>query len=342
MSILHFACRDDEGTDFVKQLATELPYFSKVVDDQSNEDGWTPLMWAAQKGNIETIQELVANGANVMKTKTDGISLYHMAASNNDVHLLDYAISLKAHTSLNLKNDDGWTPAHMAGFLNNFDSLNLLLENGASLDEKNNNALSCYEEIVRADNADLLECIYPLVQDILRQRNLSKKATYSLLHLASGSEGPKSLKFLLEKAGESPNQICNADDRATALHFAVLSDKIDNARILLRYGANPNAKDSMGNSALHYSVANRQLRLVKLLEDYNADGTLPNEDDICPIDISITEDIKDIRMYFMSLNKYRNFDFSGLGRQHQEQQTSHSHSAFTTENTKAFQDYTKQ
>lgn len=83
-----------------------------------------------------------------------------MAASNNDIHLLDYALKLKQHSTLNIKNEDGWTPAHMAGFLNNFDALNLLIENGADISAVNNNNLSVYEEITRADHAELLECIY--------------------------------------------------------------------------------------------------------------------------------------------------------------------------------------
>ncbi len=66
-----------------------------IVNDDSNSDGWTPLLWAAQKSNLEIVQELIAYGASATKAKKDGISLLHMAASNNDVHLLDYAISLK-------------------------------------------------------------------------------------------------------------------------------------------------------------------------------------------------------------------------------------------------------
>jgi len=58
-------------------------------------------------------------------------------------------------------NKEGWTPAHLAGFLNNYDSLNLLIEYGADLCAKREgSSMKVYEEIVRADNADLLECIY--------------------------------------------------------------------------------------------------------------------------------------------------------------------------------------
>jgi ankyrin repeat protein len=65
-----------------------------------------------------------------------------------------------------------------------------------------------------------------------------------MLHLAAGNNGTLCLRFLLEK-GEFPNQMCNEQDRATPLHFAVLANNYDNARLLLKYNANPNAKDSV-------------------------------------------------------------------------------------------------
>lgn len=50
--------------------------------------------------------------------------------------------------------------------------------------------------------------------------------------------------------------MCNAKDRSTPLHFSVLANNLENAKILLRNGANSNALDSMGNSPLHFAVAN--------------------------------------------------------------------------------------
>ena len=95
------------------------------------------------------------------------------------------------------------------------------------------------------------------------------------------------------------NQICNDQDRATPLHFAVLSNNYDNARLLLRFHANPNAKDSSGNTPMHFAVAAKNLSMVRMLDEYGANATIPNVDGICAIDVSITEDLKDIKMHFI-------------------------------------------
>ena len=136
------------------------------------------------------MQELITHGASVTKPKRDGMTTFHVAASNNDVQMLDYLIELNQHDTVDIKNQEGWTPALLAGVLDNFDSLNLLLEHGADLTEKHNANLNCYEEMVRTDNAELFECIYPLIQEREDQRSLKGEGTYSLLHLAAGSSGP--------------------------------------------------------------------------------------------------------------------------------------------------------
>ena len=74
------------------------------------------------------------------------------------------------------------------------------------------------------------------------------------MHLAAGnSDGSKALNYLVKK--ENVNQICNNADRSTSLHFAILANNLDAARVLLRHGAYVNCKDSMGNTPLHYAVA---------------------------------------------------------------------------------------
>jgi len=54
--------------------------------------------------------------------------------------------------------------------------------------------------------------------------------------------------------GEFANQICNEHDKATPLHFAILANNYDNVKLLLRYNANPNMKDSAGNTPMHFGV----------------------------------------------------------------------------------------
>jgi len=86
------------------------------------------------------------------------------------------------------------------------------------------------------------------------------------------------LKFLLERAKESANQICNTVDQATPLHFAVLHQNFNNCKLLLKNGAAPNAKDNVGNTPLHMATASKNLSIVRVLDQYGADARIPNID----------------------------------------------------------------
>ncbi len=46
-----------------------------------------------------------------------------------------------------------------------------------------------------------------------------------------------------------------------------------------------------------------------MLDDYNGDARILNNDGISAIDIALTEEIKDVKLHFMSKQKYKNYDF---------------------------------
>ena len=106
--------------------------------------------------------------------------------------------------------------------------------------------------------------------------------------------------------------LSNDFDRATPLHFSVLADNQENVKMLLKKKANPNARDSMGNTPMHFAVTINSLPIVKLLDDFGADATIKNMEEECPIDLAQKEDQKELIAHFMSQSKYKNFKFSQI------------------------------
>eukprot|EP00347_Sterkiella_histriomuscorum_P009685 403340270 len=307
MTLIHHAAFD--GDVEAIGMMSSLPYFKEIIDNDTNEEGWTPLLWAAQQSDTTMVKYLVENGASLLKPKKDGLTVLHVAACQNDIQTLDFAIKTKQTKSIDIGNEEGWTPAHFASFLGNFDALNLLIENGADLSKKHSKNLTCYDEIVRQDNIDLLGCIYSYSKTM--KRDMKTPGSFGMTHIAAGSEGTQCLKYLVEQ-GEFVNQICNEHDQATPLHFAIIVNNYDNAKLLLRHRANPNARDNTGNTPLHYACAGNNLSIVRMLDEYNADATIKNVVGVSSIDVAITEDLKDIKLHFMSQQKYKNYDFSGF------------------------------
>lgn len=86
--------------------------------------------------------------------------------------------------------------------------------------KRNDAEMNCFDEIINADNFELLECIWPYTRYLKRSKQ--EAGHFNMIHIAAGSEGSKCLKFLIEK-GENVNQLSNEFDRAVPLHFAVMA-----------------------------------------------------------------------------------------------------------------------
>lgn len=80
--------------------------------------------------------------------------------------------------------------------------------------------MTVFDEIIRSDNAELLEIVYP---NYKQQYQPSLDKHVKIVHIASGMGSMKCLEFLLNK-GENPNQICSNEIKSTPLHFAVHDD----------------------------------------------------------------------------------------------------------------------
>ena len=78
--------------DTVKLMKQNLPYFEEVVNENDNEEGWTPLLFSVKNANLQMTQFLVESGAQTNVAKGSGDTILHYAASNNDLRMLDYVV----------------------------------------------------------------------------------------------------------------------------------------------------------------------------------------------------------------------------------------------------------
>ena len=91
------------------------------------------------------------------------------------------------------------------------------------------------------------------------------------------------VEFLLNKGAE-----VNArnDDGATALHWACYKGYLESARLLLDHGAALEAKDEDNETPLHWASCNNKLDVVKELVQQGADIFAKSEDDKTPLDLA--------------------------------------------------------
>ncbi|CAM6087993.1 unnamed protein product [Calypogeia fissa] len=102
-----------------------------------DDRGWTPLHVAARMGDLEEVQRLLNEGADVNAPswgpKAPGTTPLHLASTGGHLHVMNELLERGANIEARTKGGCGWTPLHNAAKEKNKRAVRFLLENGAFL-----------------------------------------------------------------------------------------------------------------------------------------------------------------------------------------------------------------
>ncbi|MCK4817176.1 ankyrin repeat domain-containing protein, partial [bacterium] len=220
-------------------IAELLLEWGVEVDLKNKNNGGTALYFAAQQGNLDSVELLLKNGAGVNLQSYDKGTALHVAAQlghNNVVKLL-----LENGASLNARNGEGMTALMLAVYYNHKDIVQFLLSKGADINIK--------DEGGRIALDDAKELGYKDIENLLNSFKTDNR----------GGQSSSPIGFFQSK-------------KAKNLVDAVRSGKLRVVRKLLEQGADPNVfepNDNLGYP-LHYAL-NESPEMVQLLIDFGAD-----------------------------------------------------------------------
>ena len=129
-SSIHTHVRDGD-------LAGVQAYLDAGVDiNARDENGSTPLHWAALEGHKDIVELLINRGAEVNATsEIGGWTPLHMAASKNHIQVVSFLIKKGADEDAKAI-IGGWTPLHWAASEDYDQIVKLLIDNGAKINVK--------------------------------------------------------------------------------------------------------------------------------------------------------------------------------------------------------------
>lgn len=243
---------DSDDSDSVRYSKPSLYQFSKSA------------YFAAARGDLQTLSELFPNPDVIF----DGETPLTNAVKNNQYSSAEFL--LKRGASPNVFNDDNITPLMAAVENGNHRIVRLLLKHGGSIsiiDNYGNNALS-----IAVDFAD-----QKMIKLLLSKSDLNEldKGRWNPLMIAVHFGHEDVLRLLIEYGALIDKQ---GENGRNALFMAVYQNRKQIAKFLLSKGANPNLKDSFGQTPLLMSI-NKQNdpQIIKDLLKYGADPRVPND-----------------------------------------------------------------
>jgi uncharacterized protein len=220
-------------------------------------DGATALMWAAHWNDTETADLLIRAGANVNAANDNGVTALRLACTNGNAAMVEKLLDAGANPNVSLLRT-GETALMTCARTGNVDAVKLLLVRGADPNARENGReQTALMWAVAEKHAEVARWLLEHGADVHASTEIRTDiydrtlGGFTPLLFAARVGDLESARILLA-AGADVNaatpEVGNALVVASASHHEEL------AIFLLEKGANPNAADEYGMTALHYAV----------------------------------------------------------------------------------------
>ena len=271
-----YSVLDDEALDFQdmdRNNITEYhdkdisPSVEKLDLEDRDSDGMTKLHHALHARDLLLTQSLIDQGVNLRSRANDGKTPLHYASleSSQGLDLMKLLLNSGDQAIVDLVDENGQTPLHLAAEVDSIDAVKLLVQKGANLNATDKNGFDPILWAIIAGQARAFEELNRSAASINRASADGKDAlgwATSLGHL-------KIAKLLLERG---------ADPMFTMLETCVVpleeAAANGNERLvtqLVESGADVTYRDRDGWSAMHWAAEEGDIRTINVLWESGAD-----------------------------------------------------------------------
>jgi ankyrin repeat protein len=223
-------------------------------------DDLMDIFEAARIGDAQTVEQLLASGADVNAPDDQGMTPLWVAAGNDRADIVRLLIERGA--DVNASGKRGRTPLHVAFHYGYAGIARLLIEKGADM-----NACKYGSTLLRAaylGSADVVRLLIEKGADV----NTRDKRGRTPLLMAEGKDHAGIARLLIEKGAD-----VNARDKRgeTPLHMEARKGHADVVRLLIEKGADVNARVAegyhRGMTAMDLAQKERKNDVVRILEE---------------------------------------------------------------------------
>ncbi|MFP3024204.1 MAG: ankyrin repeat domain-containing protein, partial [Wolbachia sp.] len=274
--------------------------------EAQDEFGYTPIFLATQSGKWSIVRLLLDKGANIDVQDKEGKTLLYFANQKDNLDMVQFLLDRGAN--IEIQDKLAWTPILYAAQSGKWNVVRLLVSNGAKFNNEITYQGTPLHFAVQEGNLDTIRFLLDEGADIESQDKDNKKP----LHLAVDANRLSVVKLLLDRGAsvnakdennKTPLDLATEEDVIEVLEKAQLDQgllinarngNLDKVKDLIIQGANLEAKDINGNTALHNACSNGYLKVVEYLIDKGASFKAKNKDGKTPLDLAIQEGRTDI------------------------------------------------
>ena len=270
---LHFAVgSSDNSCEILRCLIENGADINKGRNDKQ-----TPLMVAAENGQVSVATFLIEHGADVELQDEDGNTALHHALFDPDVSCEILSCLIGSGADVNGVNKLKHTPLMIAANGGNINALNLLIKHGAhDVDLQDNYDWTALHHAVYGSNfsCEILSCLIGRGADVNARTNNRDTPL-----MKAAAKGDINAVSSLVKCGA--NVDLQGKTGQTALHYAVLGPQASICEILsclIKNGADVNAHTFRNETPLMFASDDGNVNVVTFLIKHGADVGLQDKD----------------------------------------------------------------
>ncbi|KAJ0374622.1 hypothetical protein COL26b_007088 [Colletotrichum chrysophilum] len=224
----------------------------KVGDDQ------TLLHVACETiDSPEIVSFLIESGLDVNSLSASKTPLHLAAASAKIDSMLEL---LKYGADINMLDQNGDAPLHLAAQSGSDTAVRMLLEKGAPVDARGFDGETPLFCAVTGGHIAASRALVESDADCNKQTDTNR---WSILHAASYLESPELLKFILSREVDVDPRSTNGG--WTPLLKSIDCNRLENVRLLLEAGADPNVKYDEDSTSLHLAFEKNNFEITRAL-----------------------------------------------------------------------------
>jgi ankyrin repeat protein len=293
MTSLHFAVFHAHAFQGALDRVSLLLDRGANINAQSSL-GNTALHMAILAGHQDLARLLLQEGANVSLQNKNGKSVVQLARERGHLHWIEEGVPKEIFRKLQTG-----PPLHRAIWSKNYSLVCELLETGHDIAEEDQERVTPWEYCIRSADVELAQILvdhmnrhksFDHVGNTAFETALNHMTAFDYTDQQSWEKTVQICSQLLPfrrmfdgnlEFAKAESPICNY--KKTFLIWAAELGRISQVEFFLRCGSDVNAADAFGNTGMHYAVGNKNMDMVRLLNENGFNLKLENLQGITPL-----------------------------------------------------------